>query len=112
VVVDGDRAERRLAERACEDDRGEHLHPAGEAARAPRRDGKHERRDHGEEGHDAVRELDVGVVALLRQRVAGLAAGPVLAAEARAGQPDRRARGDDEHESDRRGERNAPKSFR
>ena len=64
VVVDGDRAERRLPERAGEDDPREDLHAAAEPARAERRDGEHERREDREERDDAVRELDVRVVAL------------------------------------------------
>jgi hypothetical protein len=112
VVVDRERTERGLAERAHEHEGGEHLHPAAQPGRQPGRDREHERRDHGEERNDAVRELDVRVVALLRQRIAGLAAGPVLAAEARAGQPNGRTRRDDEHEGDGRDDRDAPESLR
>ena len=110
VVVDGDRAERRLRERAGEDDPGEDLRAAAEAGRPQRADRERERRQHGEERDDAVRELDVGVEAARRERVAGLAAGPVLAAEAGAGEPHRRARGDDQHEHRNRGDGEPPEA--
>ena len=90
VEVHGQRAERRLQQRPEEDDEGE---PAELRREKPRRecDEDREERDH------AVRELDVAVVAL-RLEVMLRAAGPVLAAEAGAGQTHRRAGRHDQHE--------------
>ena len=103
VRVDGDRAERRLRERADEGGDGEPPRPATAAPRV----------NHAPTASASVRtivtpptsavpELDVGVVVLLRERLPGLAAGPVLAAEPRAGQPDDRAGRDDQPERERR----------
>ena len=58
---------------------------------------QHERHEDREEREDTVRELDVRVEAL-RLEVMRLAAGPVLAAEPGAGEPNGRAGGDDQDE--------------
>src|SRR5712691_687144 len=112
MEVDGHRAERRLPERPNEDGPGEDLHPAREAGRPQRRDGEHERRQHREERDHPVRELDVRVVALLRERIARLAAGPVLAAEARGGEANGRTRGDDQDEHPHSDAGNLPEALR
>ncbi len=111
VVVDGDRPERSLGERAREDARREQLSTATETTRPPGARGERERRQDGEEGDDAVRELDVRVVAL-RQRVRGVARGPMRAAEPGSGQAHGRAGGDDEHEHPGRGHGEPPESPR
>src|SRR5262249_45127906 len=61
---------------------------------------------------DPVRELDVGVVARREDPRAGVAPRPVLAAEARAGEPDGRPRGDDHEQPDDVRDRDAPEGAR
>ena len=89
--VDGERAERRLRERPEERREREPSHPARQPGREARAEPRDERGEDRERAHDAVAELDERVVALARQRVAGGAAGPVLAAEAGVRQADGRA---------------------
>ena len=101
VQVEADRqvAERRLGERAQEDGERE---PAGEARQAadPERAQRGDQRERDRDPADQpVAELDVGVVALFGERLARLAAGPVLAAEAGPGQPDGRPRDQDQIEA-------------
>jgi hypothetical protein len=95
VCVDGDRPERRLC--GCPDEGAdrEPPRPPRQRARQPRADCKREREDDRHAGDHPVSELDVRVVALLRERLAGLAAGPVLATQAGARQPDDGAGGHD-----------------
>ena len=85
VVVDGARAERGLRERPCEDGRRQPAAAAAQAARAPRGERENQRREDGDRRDDAVRELDVGVVAA-RQRVLRRARRPMRAAEPRTGE--------------------------
>ncbi len=100
VVVDGDGAEGCLQRGAEEASAGEPPDPrprAGEERGHERR----QRDDDRDPGDDPIRELDDRVEAVRRQRLARLAARPVLAAEARARQPYRRAGRDDDDEHQR-----------
>src|ERR687885_75393 len=96
--VDRERAERRLEERAHEDGERESRGPAGQALGTPRREPGEEREHDRRPGDHPVPELDVRVVALLWEGVPRLAPGPVLAAEARAGETNRRPGRDDDVE--------------
>ena len=102
---DGEVADRRLGERAEEDEQRD---PPG-PVRKPWRSARGQPRDERERDHDAadepVSELDEGVDVLLGQRPAALAAGPGAAAEARVGQPDGGAAADDQPEEERVRER-------
>jgi hypothetical protein len=84
--------ERGPADAPVESRHAERAEPGGERQRKP------------DERDDPVPELDERVEALLRVRLVA-AARPVLAAEARSGQPDERARRDDEEERRARCER-------
>ena len=111
VVVDGDRSERRLRERANEDGGCEQAGVARKTARPPRGECEPECRQHRDSRDDAVRELDVGVVAL-RQRVGRVARRPMRAAEAGAGEPNGRTGADDDDEAADRGPRDAAEPHR
>ena len=101
VEDDRDAAERDLGDRPEEGRERGRLHPPGEPDDAPRREPGRERREDPDDSDDAVPELDHRVEVLRRER--GRAAPrPVVAAEARAGEPDEGARRDDEPEQRRR----------
>ena len=82
------------SERPEEDDEREQAEATARGEPGDERDEDRQEREH------AVPELDVGVVAL-RLEVVRRAAGPVLAPEARAGEPHGRAGGDDQDEHHR-----------
>src|SRR5919109_64800 len=91
-------SEGRLQRRADEDGEGERGRPEREAVDPPRREPREEgERDRRPCDHP-VPELDVRVVALLREGIPRLAARPVLAAEPGAGKADRGPGRDDDVE--------------
>ncbi len=98
VRVDGDRAERRLGQRAREGSGREPAGPARQAACGPGAGRERQREDDRHTADQPVPELDVGVIVLLGKRLPGRTAGPVLAPEPGARQPNDRAGGDDQPE--------------
>ena len=98
VEPDGQIAERSLQKRPHEHAHGRPARPARERVHAKGRERGHERRDDHEPADQTVPELDERVDAVLRERPAGFAAWPGLAAEARPGEPDGGAGHDDQPE--------------
>ena len=86
--------------------------PARQPARPPCADREREGQDDRHARDHPVPELDVRVVALLREGLARLASRPVLAAEPRARQPDDGAGRDDQPQSSERQEREPPERGR
>jgi hypothetical protein len=110
VGRDGEEPDRRLGQRSQEDREGETDGVSREPRRATGGQPSDQRQRDRDPADEAVPELDERVRVLRRQRMAGLAPGPVAAAQAGIGEPDGRAGGDDqpergeldEHESEER----------